>query len=115
MKKFLSFIMGMGLVLSLGMAYAEEGAGGIVYPSEKMIRDDDLPRLNLDQDRATVNQLPAVPGREGSAAGGVRQEPKSTDTDIEQSKEPVEKIPAVPGEEGTGAGEAGKIPEKSGY
>ena len=110
MKKFLYFIMGMGLVLSLGMAYAEEGAGGIEYPSEKMIRDDDLPRLNLDQDRATVNQMPAGSGTEGSAAGGVSAEPQSSDTGIEQSKEPVEKSPALPGEEGTG-----KVPERYGY
>jgi hypothetical protein len=110
MKKFLSFIMGMGLVLSLGMAYAEEGSSGIEYPSDKMIRDDDLPRLNLDQDRATVNQMPAVPGREGSAAGGVREEPAGTSTEIEQSKQPVEKSPIVPGEEGTG-----KAPERYGY
>ncbi len=104
MKKILSVVLGMGLVLSLGMAYAEEGTGGIVYPSEKMIRDEDLPRYNLDQDRSTINQIPAEPGAEGSAAGGINREPESTGTDIEQNKAPVEKVPVAPGEEGSRCG-----------
>lgn len=144
MKKMLSLVMGMGLVLSLGMAYAEEGTEGVTHPSEKMIRDDDLQHLNLDQDRATMNQVPALPEIEGSAPGSVREEPKNADTDIEQSKEPAdivpaapgsapggvreepkdtgtdierskEPVPAAPGEEGTGKGEEGKAPEKSRY
>jgi hypothetical protein len=115
MKKILSFVMGIGLFLSLGMAYAEEGTGGVTYPGEKMIRDDDLEHLNLDQDRATVNQVPALPEIEGSAPGGVREEPKDTDTDIEQSKEPVGIVPAAPEEEGIGKGEEGKEPERSRY
>lgn len=115
MKKMLSLLIGMGLVLSLGIAYAGDGAGGAMYPSERMIRDDDLPRLNLDQDRATVNQMPANPGAEGSAAGGLREEPKNTDTGIEQSKEPADIVPATPEEEGTGKGEEGKAPERFRY
>jgi hypothetical protein len=114
-KKILFLAVGMGLVLSLGMAYAEEGRGGITYPSEKMIRDYDLPRLNLDKDRATVNQMPTEPGFEGSAAGGLREEPGSMGTGIEQSKKPVDKSPAVPEEEGTGAGGASKVPERYSY
>lgn len=115
MKKLLSIIMGMGLVLSLGMVYADEGKEGAANPSEKMIRDDDLEHLNLDQDRGTVNQMPTVPGSEGSAPGSLREEPKNTDTDIEQSREPAEMVPAAPEKEGTGKGEEGKAPERSRY
>ncbi|HSB34046.1 MAG TPA: hypothetical protein VLG39_06295 [Nitrospirota bacterium] len=97
MKKLLSFMLGMGLVLSLGIAYAGEGTGGTTYPSEKMIRDDDLQHLNLNQDRATMNQIPALPEIEGSAPGSLREEPKNTDTDIEQGKEPADIVPAAPG------------------
>jgi len=115
MNKILSLVMGIGLIFSLGMAYAEEGIGGARDTTDKMIRDDDLLRYNLDQDRATINQMPAEPGSEGSAAGGVSGEPESTGTDIEQSKSPVDKGPAIPGEEGTGAGGTSKVPERYGY
>jgi hypothetical protein len=115
MKKILSLVMGIGVILSLGMAYAEEGIGGARDTSDKMIRDDDLLRYNLDQERATINQMPAAPGSEGSAAGGVSAEPESAGTDIEQSKAPVDKGPTVPGDEGTGGGGASKLPERYGY
>jgi hypothetical protein len=111
MKKILSVVLGMGLVLSLGMAYGEEGTGGIVYPSEKMIRDEDLSRYNLDQNRSTINQMPAEPGAEGSAAGGVNREPESKGTEIEQDKAPIEKVPAITRDEGTGRGGELKAPE----
>jgi hypothetical protein len=112
MKKILSLVLGMGLVLSLGMAYAEESTGGAGDTSDKIIRDEDLLRYELDQDRATINQMPAEPGMEGSAPGGVSAEPESAGTDIEQSEEPVDKGTVVPGEEGAGAGGAGKVPER---
>ena len=77
MKKILSLVLGMGLVLSLGMAYAEEGMSGTKDTSDKMIGNDDLQRNNLDQDRATVNQMPAEPGSEaaqppGASAGNLK-------------------------------------------
>jgi hypothetical protein len=115
MKKIFPLLMGIGLVLSLGMAYAEESMSVTKGTGDKMISNDDLLRYNLDQDRATINQMPAVPGSEGTAAGGVSGETESTGTDIEQSKAPVDKGPAVPGEEGTGGGGAGKVPERYGY
>jgi hypothetical protein len=115
MKKILSLIMGMGLVVSLGLAYAEESMGSAGDTGDKIIRDDDLLHFDLDQNRATINQLPAAPGTEGSAAGGIRGEPENKGIDIEQSKEPSDKGPATPGEEGTGAGGTSKVPERYGY
>jgi hypothetical protein len=115
MKKFLSLLMGMGLVLSFGLAYAEEGMSGTKDMGNKMISNDDLLRYDLDQDRATINQMPAESGSEGSAAGGVSAEPESAGADIDQSKSTGDRIPAIPGDEGTGAGGASKVPKRYGY
>ena len=115
MKKILSLLMGMGLVLSFGLANAEEGTSSTKDMGNKMISNDDLLRYDLDQDRATINQMPAEPGSEGSAAGGISAEPESKGADIEQSKAPVDKGPATSGEEETRAGGASKVPERYGY
>jgi hypothetical protein len=109
MKKLLSLLSGIAIVLTFGMALAED------ITTRDMIRDDDLPRINLDKDRATVNQMPAETGAEGSAAGGVSGESDDMFKDIEQIKTPAE-VDKVPAEEGTGTIKAPeKLPEKYGY
>jgi hypothetical protein len=115
MKIILSLVMGIGLVLSVGMVYAEEGMSCTKDTSDKMIGNDDLLQQNLDKDRATVNQMTTEPGSEGSAAGGVSKEPESTGTDVEHGKAPVDRGPAAPGEDETGPGGAGKAPERYRY
>ena len=106
----------MAIVLTFGIALAEDNAAQTKDPGNvtirDMIRDDDLPRINLDQDRATLNQTPAETGADGSAAGGVSGEPDLF-KDIEQIKTPAD-VDKLPAEEGAG-GEAGKVPEKYGY
>jgi hypothetical protein len=115
MKKILSLLSGMAIVLTFGMALAEDnttqtkGSGDITI--RDMIRDDDLPRINLDKDRATVNQMPAETGAGGSAAGGVSGESDDMFKDIEQLKTPVD-VDKAPAEEGSGAGGTNKAPEK---
>ena len=102
----------MAIVLTFGIALAEDNAAQTKDPGSVTIRDDDLPRINLDQDRATLNQTPAETGADGSAAGGVSGEPDLF-KDIEEIKIPAD-VDKLPAEEGAG-GEAGKVPEKYGY
>jgi len=117
MKKLLSFVTGIAAVLTFGSALAGE-------TFDKMIRNDDLLQYKLDQDRSTVNQLPALPdagisGAEGSAAGGVRNdtdpwldENKSETPAAEPAVEPAEKSPA---REDTGTGGTHFAPDKYDY
>lgn len=114
MKKLLSLLSGMAIVLTFGMALAEDSTtqkDSSDITIRDMIRDDDLPRINLDKDRATINQMPAETGAEGSAAGGVSGESDDMFKDIEQIKTPAD-VDKVPAEEGTGAGGTNKAPEK---
>jgi hypothetical protein len=71
-KKVLSLLAGMVFVLAVGMAYADDVIPGNKDTGDKMIRDEDLQKYNLDQSQSTVNQMPSVPGAEGSAPGGIR-------------------------------------------
>ena len=102
----------MAIVLTFGVALAEDNAAQTKDPGSVTIRDDDLPRINLDQDRATLNQTPAETGADGSAPGGVSGE-SDLIKDIEEIKIPAD-VDKLPAEEGAG-GEAGKVPEKYGY
>ena len=72
MKKVLSLLAGMVLVLAVGMAYADDMMPGNKDTGDKMIHDEDLQKYNQDQSKSTVNQMPSVPGAEGSAPGGIR-------------------------------------------
>jgi hypothetical protein len=107
MKKLLSLLSGMAIVLTFGMALAEDNAGQTKDPGNVTVRDDDLPRINLDQDRATLNQTPAETGADGSAPGGVSGESDL----IKDIKIPAD-VDKLPAEEGA-RGETGKVPEKS--
>src|SRR5512147_119611 len=112
MKKTLAFLTGIAVVLSMGLAIAEDRTTNAGSRSDQMIRDDDLLRFNLDQDRATINQMPAGLGEQGSGAGGISGEPEGAPSEIDQTKAPVEKGAAEPVEEGAGAGGASKVPER---
>jgi hypothetical protein len=116
MKKLLSLISGMAIVLTFGVALAEDNATQTKDPDgvtiRDMIRDDDLPRIDLDQDRATVNQTPAEKGAGGSAAGGVSGESDEMFKDLDQIRTPID-VDEVPAAEGTGAGGTNKAPEKA--
>ncbi len=106
MKKVLSLITGIAIVFALGSAYAAEGVNTAGDTIDRMITNDDLSHINLDQDRSTVNQMPSVSSEEasGSAAGGGREESDSTYKDMEQNKESIEKKAGELGVEGSGAG-----------
>jgi hypothetical protein len=57
----------MALVLAFGLTFAQESMSDTNDPADKIIRDDDLLRYNLDPDRSTINQMPAESDAEGSA------------------------------------------------
>jgi hypothetical protein len=115
MKKTLSLLTGIAIVLALGLALAEDRTSNAGNRSDQMIRDDDLLRFNLDQDRATINQMPAGAGEQGSGAGGISAEPEGAPSGIDETNTPVEKGVTGPGEVGTGAGGASKVPERYQY
>jgi hypothetical protein len=120
MKKILYLLTGVAAVMTFGLAQAAETMPAPIDSTDKMIRNDDLLRYNLDQDRGTINQLPALPGAdvsgaEGSAAGGVRND---TDTlrDENISKTPADKpVEKSPGEGGAGTGVLPTVPNRYGY
>ncbi len=105
MKKILSLLAGMALVLAAGLAYAEDIMPGSGDLGDKVIRNEDLSHIQLDQDRATLNQMPSE--AEGSAAGGMSTD-SGTDMEMDQGKTPIDKGAAKPDAEGQGAGGAGK-------
>jgi hypothetical protein len=79
MKKILSLLTGITLVLTFGLAYAEDSVTDTKNTNEKVIRNDDLLHIKLDPDRATVNQMLSESIAEGSAAGGVSNESENID------------------------------------
>jgi hypothetical protein len=79
MKKILSLLMGITLVLTFGLACAEDSVTDTRNTNEKVIRNDDLLHIKLDPDRATVNQMLSESIAEGSAAGGVSNESENID------------------------------------
>jgi hypothetical protein len=103
MKKILAMLMGMAFIITFGLEFAEDMSGP-QGTGDKIIRDEDIQRLEMDQDRATVNQMPAESGTAGSGAGGVSKDSDSTYKDSDWGKAPVEKTPAKRGVEGSGAG-----------
>ncbi len=109
MKIILSLLAGTAFVLASGLAYAEDSvSSGIEDTNDNTIRNEDLSHIQLDPDRATLNQMPAESEMEGSAAGGMNVDADSMGTEIDQGKTPVDKIPAESGVEGQGAGGTAK-------
>ncbi len=111
MKKLLTVAAGISLIAALGLAYAKVSHAGTDYPDDKMITNDDISHSEMDQDRATVNQMPAGSGSEGSAAGGASKEPDTLKSDSDQNRQPVDKGSAGSGEEGSGARAPAKEPD----
>jgi hypothetical protein len=104
-KKIFSLVMGTVFVVAFGMAYAEESMSGDM--GDKVIRNDDLSHIKLDQDRATLNQMPEIEA-EGYAAGGVTKEEESMGAEIEQGNKPAETGAAGADVERSGAGSSTK-------
>ncbi len=102
MKRILTLLAGAAMVLTAGFAYAEESLPGSGDPGDKMIKNEDLSHIQLDQDKATLNQMPSE--AEGSAAGGMSTDSESMGTEMDQGKTPADKGAAEPGTEGQGAG-----------
>ncbi len=106
MKKILSLVFGASFVLAAGLACAEDSVYyGTGDTNNKMISNDDLSHIQLDSDRATLNQMPEA---EGSAAGGRSADADSMGTEMDQGKSPIDKGSAEPGVEGQGAGGSAK-------
>ncbi len=110
MTKFLSLAAGTVLVLAFGFAHAEDSISSGVGDTNdnNMIRNDDLSHIQLDPDRATMNQMPAESEIEGSAAGGVSADTDNMGAEIDQDKTPSDKSSAESEMEGQGAGGAAK-------
>ncbi len=107
MTKIFIIVGGMVLVLATGLTYAADlPATGDT--GDKMVRNEDLSHIQLDPDRATLNQMPAESEIEGSAAGGVSADADSMDNEIDQDKTPADKNTAESGVERQGAGDAAK-------
>ncbi len=113
MKKIISLLPGMVLVLAAGLAYAEDSVyTGTDDRNDKMIRNEDLSHIQLDPDRATLNQMPAESEVEGVAAGGVAADMDSMGAEVDQGKARAEKGPAESGVEGQGARDNAKDSDK---
>jgi hypothetical protein len=99
MKRLVSLITGAALVLAFaGIAFAADDE----YRKDEsgnMIKNDDLDQYKLDRDRATVNQMPAEPGTEGSAPGGISPDTNKGDTDMTVAPEEKAPMPDVKKEE----------------
>ncbi len=104
MKRILSLLAGVALVLTAGFVFADDSATWTKDNGDKIIRNDDLSHIDINQDRATINQMPAESGAGGSAAGGMSGDSGTMKNDSESTKAPVGKTPVEPGAEGSGAG-----------
>jgi hypothetical protein len=101
MKKLLSFLIVIVLVLAFGIAYADELQPGDGYSSDKMIRDDDIQKYNQDTDQSTVNQTPVLPDEiKGSAPGGGKDTDPGWKSDTYEKTAPVEKDQKRPSDSG---------------
>ena len=102
MKKVLSLLAGIAFVLAFGMAYADDAMPGSKDTGDKMIRDEDLQKYNKDQSQSTVNQMPAKPDAEGSAAGGSENPGSTPKDDTYEKPAPAEKDTTKPADTGPG-------------
>ena len=96
MKRLLAVCAAVLLLLAYGTAFADESMGGAMGTQDKMITNDDLQKIDPNQDNSTLNQMPGGQA-EGSSPGGV-----STDTDTLKKEDgleqqPVDKTPGEPG------------------
>ncbi len=104
MKRILSLLAGMAFVFTVGFVLADDSMTETKDNGDKIIRNDDLSHIDINQDRATVNQMPAESGAGGSAAGGIGGDSNTMKNESDSTKAPVEKTPVEPGTEGSGAG-----------
>jgi len=81
MKRLLSLLTGLVIVLAFGMAYADDTMQWNYDhrknndqwnndKGDKLILDQDLLKYDQDQKQGTIDQMPAKPGAGGSGAGG---------------------------------------------
>jgi hypothetical protein len=94
MKYIIALATGLMLVLALGTAYAADST--TQYRGDKMIRNDDLNQQTLDENRATVNQMPAEPEVQGSGAGGTSSELDTRPTDKDLNAAPADNLKEEP-------------------
>lgn len=116
MKKILSLVTGMVLVLAVGMANADDLQPGDGYTSDKMIRDEDIRKYDQDIGSGTFNKMPALPEVQGSAPGGVSGD-RSSDgmSGTFEKAAPVEKDKTKPADNGEGIGGPSKGWNPSSY
>ncbi len=113
MKKIISLLSGVALVLAAGLAYAENSVyTGTGDKNDKMIRNDDLSHIQLDPDRATLNQMPAESEVEGVAAGGVTEDTDSMGSEVDQGKARADQGSEGSSVEGQGTGDKAKDSDK---
>ncbi len=79
MKKILSLLTGITLVLTFGLVCAEDSMTDTKNTIDNVIRNDDLSRVKLDPDRATVNYMQSESIAEGPAAGVVSNDSENMD------------------------------------
>ncbi len=91
MIKIFSVLGGMALVLFVGLTYAADTMPAGEDTGDKMIRNEDLSHIQLDPDRATLNQMPAESEIEGSAAGGMSSDADSMSGEVDQGNNPSDK------------------------
>jgi len=112
MKKVLSLLAGMVLVLAVGMAYADDMMPVNKDTGDKMIHDEDLQKYDKDQDKSTVNQMPPVPGAEGSAPGGSGSPGSNQKDDTYEKPAPADQGTTNPSDTGPGMKDPSKDQEK---
>ncbi|HYA86676.1 MAG TPA: hypothetical protein VEI57_06405 [Nitrospirota bacterium] len=104
MKKMLTTLIGMAVILTFGLASAAEDTSEFQGTNDKTIRNEDSQHLNMDKDHATVNQMPAESGTAGTGAGGVHKESDSAYKNSNRGMAPVENTPTKHEDAGSGAG-----------
>ena len=115
MKKIFPFLLGVTFIITFGLEFAAEDMSEYKGTGDTTIRDEDIQNLKMDQDRSTVNQLPAVPGTAGSGAGGENKDSDTMYKDSDQTTAPIEKTPEKRENEGSGAGGWSNDPYSPGY
>jgi hypothetical protein len=115
MKMLLSVIALVSFALATTTVNAEVAETNKLDIGDRMISNEDLQHLELDQDRSTVNEMPKSFDAEGSAPGGVSEDQEQVPDTIDRDHAPDQKDTLKPEDDDSIKDRGGKGPNNYGY
>ncbi len=96
MKRFMPWLTATMFAVTLVFVNTGSGLAQTKDTDKKVYRDDDLSKSKMDENKSTLNKMENEQGKEGTSAGGVRDEDKgkmkSEDSGEKGTEEPYPPI-----------------------